>query len=84
MVVQQGGSSFEWYASTYDYRHEAVDAIKGHRKATYNAIGPFKIPAALAKAILADQGAECDLNEFIGDICAAATLGLAGNWTGKI
>jgi hypothetical protein len=43
LVVQQGGSSREFYACTYTTEAQAVAAIRRHRRASYNAIGPFPI-----------------------------------------
>lgn len=71
LVVQQGGSTGEWYAATYDYRRDAKDAIRGHRKATYDAIGPFEISAELAKAFLSNSEAESEFGALVNDICRA-------------
>lgn len=42
VVLQEGGTSTEWYATAYDDVEEADAAIEGHREATYDAIGPFE------------------------------------------
>lgn len=47
IVVQQGGSSFEWYASSYDNREAADSAILGHKQASYNSIGPYAVSQPL-------------------------------------
>jgi hypothetical protein len=43
LVIQQGGTSCEWYASFYDDQDQAVGAIKEHMAACYDAVGPFKL-----------------------------------------
>jgi len=53
VVVQQGGSSFEWYTSFYDTVEEAVAAINSHREASYDAIGPFELAGEFTNAQLA-------------------------------
>lgn len=68
LVVQKGGSSGEWYASTYESRADAEQAIKGHKAATYGAIGPYEIPAALAAALAAHPDAEGALAELIDEV----------------
>ncbi len=79
LVVQQGGSTGEWYASTYNYREDAVDAIEGHAKATYHSVGPFEIPAELTKAFLHDARAETQFNGLVNEVCrAVATKDFAG------
>lgn len=52
LIVQQGGSSLEWYPSTYDTREEAEAAIHEIREATYDAIGPYEIELAVTEAKL--------------------------------
>ena len=47
LVLQQGGSSGEWYATTYDTKKAAKAAVASHRRATYTSAGPFKLPAGL-------------------------------------
>lgn len=72
LVVQQGGSTGEWYASLYNDVEAANEAIIGHKKATYNAIGPYELSPALTKALLTDGQAESDLIELLGDVCGDA------------
>jgi hypothetical protein len=72
IAVQMGGTRGEWYASTYDKESFARSAIRGHIKATYDAIGPFEIPEALARALQTVEGAEGQFIDLIGDVCADA------------
>jgi hypothetical protein len=80
LVVQQGGASGEWYAGTYNSKKEADRAIKNHKRATYNCIGPYEIPSELS-AIFIEAGkagwnyprapaAEIELMNIIKLICA--------------
>lgn len=43
IVVQQGGSSSEFYASSYNSENLAKAAMEGHARATYASIGPYKV-----------------------------------------
>lgn len=43
LVVQQGGSSAEFYANWYDTPEEARDYIDDCYKHTYRCLGPFEI-----------------------------------------
>jgi hypothetical protein len=45
VVIQEGGSSQEFYAMTYDTEELAQQAIDGHAASSYNAFGPYKVPA---------------------------------------
>lgn len=65
VVVQQGGASNEWYASTYDDRLEALQAIVSHHRATYSSIGPYELESQT-------EGNWCEL---IGDACGDAVFG---------
>lgn len=74
LVVQQGGSSFEWYPSWHDTEDDANEAIVGHAKATYSAIGPYPfevpaIPDALLNPLL------CALADAVGNAMHDATMG---------
>ncbi len=69
LVVQMGGTSGEWYSSTYDNVENANDAIKGHKAATYNAIGPYEVPAALYRAFLRTRNAEGEFLSLLDDVC---------------
>jgi hypothetical protein len=44
LVVQNGGSSYEWYSNVYDSRELAWDHIVDCHIHTYNCVGPFKFP----------------------------------------
>lgn len=59
LVIQQGGSSTEFYATAYNSHKEAARAVKGHEEASYNAF-EVEIPPALAKALGADALAEAE------------------------
>ena len=44
LVVQEGGTEAEQYATLYSTDREAQAAIKRHNRASYNACGPFCVP----------------------------------------
>lgn len=72
VVLQEGGSSTEgWYAATYDKENDALKAMRGHEKASYNSVGPFEVPEALAKMLLADKKAEMDLLVMLEEMVEA-------------
>ena len=69
-VIQQGGSTHEFYASTYNTPRQAERAKRGHERASYNAIGPFEF-----EVIQADGGvfiAEDHLIELLESVAKAA------------
>lgn len=74
VVVQEGGTTTELYASSYDKEKHAVDAIRGHNKATYNAYGPYLVPEKLTKALMKVEGAEGEFLELIETIAADAAI----------
>jgi hypothetical protein len=44
IVLQDGGSSVEAYATTYDTSHDAHWAMRAHSAASYDSAGPFEVP----------------------------------------
>ena len=74
LVVQQGGSTSEMYASTYDSAAAAAESVKCHAKASYNALGPFEISPILAKALLSVEGAEAELIKLAEELCTKAIM----------
>ena len=58
IVMQQGGTSREWHADGYSSLTEARAAIKGHNDASYNTVGPVKVPDCLTKALCSDVRVE--------------------------
>ena len=43
LVMQEGGSTGEWYSHTFDAEQEAKDYIVSAEKATYNCLDPEEI-----------------------------------------
>jgi hypothetical protein len=43
IVIQEGGSSIEAYASSYSRERDATNAMRGHTKASYRSAGPFAV-----------------------------------------
>lgn len=43
IVIQEGGSSIEAYATSYDTKDDALDAMVDHATATYRSAGPFPV-----------------------------------------
>lgn len=62
----------EWYASTYDSSEAAVAAIHGHRRASYDAVGPFEIAMPIDEGRLLEV-----LEEVCGDIDGLVTEGVS-------
>lgn len=65
---QQGGSSKEWYLHLYDSQADAEAGIREIKGASYDACGPYKVPEALAAAILNTPGAEAEFVEFVDSL----------------
>lgn len=68
IVMQQGGSSSEFYASSYNTVKQAERAIESHEKASYNAAGPFELAIAVP---MGNTGLvrETDVLALLGEIC---------------
>lgn len=47
LVIQEGGSSVESYASTYDTKRQAEAAARSHRKHTYRSTKPVAFRAQI-------------------------------------
>lgn len=43
LVVRQGGTAREHYATVYDRRRDARTAIRRHHRVGYPTVGPFKL-----------------------------------------
>jgi hypothetical protein len=74
LIVQQGGSSCEWYSASYDSVENAEDAIRGIKAHTYDAIGPFEVPEELVAAFRAVPGSEGAFLSLLDDVLVAATM----------
>jgi hypothetical protein len=80
LVIQEGGSTGEWYPGTYNSRKTALMAIGGHAKASYRSIGPIKVPPSLTAALTAKssytrQDPEFQMLEVIEKVCEGVSLG---------
>lgn len=49
LVIQQGGSSGEFYPDVYESIDAATDAINAHAAASYPAFGPYPVSEGLSK-----------------------------------
>lgn len=67
LVMQQGGSTREWYTTTYNSMKDANKAVKSHEDAGYTAIA-LRIPPVLAKALCTANAAESQFIGFVEDI----------------
>lgn len=67
LVLQQGGGTSEWYATTYNSVKDADKAVRSHEEATYTAAS-FTVPPALAKALASSETAECQFNELLNNV----------------
>lgn len=70
VVLQQGGSTSEWYAEGYSSMKDAEQAVKGHEEASYQAVA-LEVPEALAKNLTED--AETALIDLLKNAASAAT-----------
>jgi len=55
LIVQQGGSSTEWYSELCATKEAAEDRIREIKEASYDAIGPFEVPESLAAGGVAHE-----------------------------
>lgn len=49
VVVQEGGSSTEAYATSYNTKAQGLAAVRAHAKASYRTMGPFEVTAYTRK-----------------------------------
>lgn len=68
LVMQQGGSSREWYAHGHNTLLDARKDVKGCAKAAYNTVAPIRIPAALTKALCKGSDAETQFYTLLEDV----------------
>ena len=45
LVMQQGGSTLEWYSHLFDTQAETDAFVESCAKAAYTTVGPFKVPS---------------------------------------
>ena len=73
LVMQQGGSSREFYAHLFDRMRDAERYRVGAEEASYETSEPMKVPEALAKMLRKNPSAEAALVDLLGD--AAVEVG---------
>lgn len=44
VVIQQGGTSREWYVHSSDTNEDALAHMESCREAAYNVFGPYELP----------------------------------------
>jgi hypothetical protein len=75
LVIQQGGSSREFYVHAHDTEEDARNHIKSCEEAAYNTAGPIEVPQELTKVLLANEAAERAFYQILEEsIRAAAAL----------
>ena len=69
IVMQQGGSSTEWYCHAHPNKREAeADMKECGGNGGYKTVGPFEVDQALVKVLLKDKDAEGDFYNVIEEI----------------
>ena len=71
LVVQEGGSSTEFYPCFYDTEEQANGAVDNHAAHTYNAFGPWEVDPVLAA--LPDE-VLCKLGDLIDQVCTDVSM----------
>lgn len=73
LVLQEGGSTGEWYASSHPTTEAAENAIRSMKAASYNAIGPIRPGESLEKflSIHGDNSAVEEFYTIIEDVAMA-------------
>lgn len=69
IVLQQGGSTSEWYTSGHNNMAEAQEAVRGHEEASYSSVA-LAVPEALAKNLTVE--AEVALLALLKSVAEAA------------
>jgi len=65
LLLQQGGSTAEWYAKLFNTSHDAEEHARSCEGASYATTAPVRLPKALAAALLAAPGAEGEFLEVV-------------------
>lgn len=71
IVVQEGGSSSEYYIHAHDTLNEANKDRKGCAEASYRTSKPIEVPTALAKVLLENDPAESAFLEVLETVLRA-------------
>ena len=60
LLLQQGGSTTEWYAKLFNTGREAEKHARSCEAASYQTTVPVRLPTALTAALLASPDAEAE------------------------
>ena len=72
LVIQQGGSSREFYVHAHGTLSEARKDKKSCEKASYQTTEPIEVPAALTAVLLKDKDAEGDFYSVLESVARSA------------
>ena len=72
LVMQQGGSTSEWYAHGFNTEEETQGYIESCKEASYTTCGPYEVPAPLARALLASPDAESAFVDLLATLVSDA------------
>jgi hypothetical protein len=75
ILMQQGGSSGEWYLHAHESLEEAEEDIKDRALVDYNCTSPMEMPENLAKALRAFPDAAEELYLLIEEIVTDCVMG---------
>lgn len=79
VVLQEGGSSTEAFASSFDSKQDAEAAMLEHAKATYRSAGPFELDGVeIAGKLYIEEGDALALAEQTAVIGAMQEYEYAG------
>lgn len=70
VVLQQGGTSTEWYATSYNHIDDAREAVTNHKNASYTAFA-FEVEENLAKSLPLE--AEVSLMRLLEKVASGIT-----------
>ena len=65
LVLQQGGSTTEWYAKLFNTSRDAQAHVRSCAEAAYATTTPVRLPKTLTAALLASPGAEAELLDVL-------------------
>ena len=70
IVLQQGGSSCEWYVQSHETIYEAEDAIRSIKAHTYDATDPIEVGPTLTELLLRPENnkAHGELYELLDSV----------------
>ena len=76
LVLQQGGSTAEWYAKLFNTSRDAKAHVRSCAGASYKTTAPVRLPKALTAALLASPDVEAEFLDIL-QVAVEEAVGIA-------